>query len=139
MKETESIKKEIESLKGSKPEIYTRIVGYYRAVSNWNIGKQAEYKERKTFTTPLESTPSTDPVETYVFVKTVCPKCVPVKKYLESINNSQVTLINVDEDSSLVEKFNLMATPTLIVAQGNNILEKMVDANFIISYLQQVE
>ena len=30
-------------------EVYTRIVGYYRPVSNWNAGKQREYKERVEF------------------------------------------------------------------------------------------
>ena len=30
-------------------EVYTRIVGYYRPVSRFNKGKQAEYKERKCF------------------------------------------------------------------------------------------
>jgi ribonucleoside-triphosphate reductase len=30
-------------------EVYSRVVGYYRLVSNWNIGKQQEFKERKEF------------------------------------------------------------------------------------------
>lgn len=30
-------------------EVYSRVVGYYRPVQNWNIGKQQEYKERKSF------------------------------------------------------------------------------------------
>ncbi|BAT71427.1 conserved hypothetical protein [Thermosulfidibacter takaii ABI70S6] len=28
-------------------EVYSRVVGYYRPVSNWNIGKRQEFKERK--------------------------------------------------------------------------------------------
>lgn len=28
-------------------EIYSRVVGYYRPVSQWNKGKVAEFKERK--------------------------------------------------------------------------------------------
>ncbi len=28
-------------------EIYSRVVGYYRPVSNWNIGKKQEFKERR--------------------------------------------------------------------------------------------
>ena len=32
-----------------KCEIYTRIVGYYRPVGQWNDGKQAEYNDRKEF------------------------------------------------------------------------------------------
>ena len=31
-------------------EVYTRIVGYLRPVSQWNQGKQQEFKERKEFT-----------------------------------------------------------------------------------------
>jgi len=34
---------------GAKTEIYSRIVGYMRPVSQWNLGKQAEFKDRKTF------------------------------------------------------------------------------------------
>lgn len=30
-------------------EIYSRIVGYIRPISQWNIGKQAEFKDRKMF------------------------------------------------------------------------------------------
>lgn len=30
-------------------EQYSRVVGYYRPVSQWNKGKQQEYKERKTY------------------------------------------------------------------------------------------
>ena len=29
-------------------EIYSRVVGYFRPVQNWNAGKQQEFKERKT-------------------------------------------------------------------------------------------
>lgn len=34
---------------GEKCEIYSRIVGYIRPVNQWNKGKQAEFKARKTF------------------------------------------------------------------------------------------
>ena len=30
-------------------EVYSRIVGYLRPVHNWNIGKQQEFADRKTF------------------------------------------------------------------------------------------
>lgn len=30
-------------------EVYSRIVGYLRPVQNWNKGKLAEWKERKTY------------------------------------------------------------------------------------------
>ena len=34
---------------GKDAEVYTRVVGYYRPVSLWNKGKQAEYRDRKVF------------------------------------------------------------------------------------------
>ena len=34
---------------GGETEVYTRIVGYYRPVSQWNKGKQAEYADRRTY------------------------------------------------------------------------------------------
>ncbi len=34
---------------GEASEVYTRIVGYYRPVSQWNKGKQSEYADRVTF------------------------------------------------------------------------------------------
>jgi ribonucleoside-triphosphate reductase len=34
---------------GAETEVYSRIVGYYRSVRNWNKGKREEYKERKMF------------------------------------------------------------------------------------------
>ena len=35
-------------------ERYSRIVGYYRPVNQWNKGKKEEFKERKVFKTKEE-------------------------------------------------------------------------------------
>lgn len=32
-----------------RTEIFSRVVGYYRPVSNWNESKQEEYADRKEF------------------------------------------------------------------------------------------
>ena len=37
----------------SECEVYSRIVGYLRPVSQWNAGKQAEFLLRKTYNVPL--------------------------------------------------------------------------------------
>ena len=34
---------------GEDTEIWSRVVGFYRPVRNWNPGKQTEFKERRTF------------------------------------------------------------------------------------------
>jgi ribonucleoside-triphosphate reductase len=36
-------------VEGRPAEVYSRIVGYYRSVRNWNKGKREEYSERKLF------------------------------------------------------------------------------------------
>ncbi|MDR2515817.1 MAG: hypothetical protein LBC88_00375 [Spirochaetaceae bacterium] len=46
---------------GTPAEVYSRIVGYYRSVRNWNKGKREEYGERKLFLTPEETRPDTSP------------------------------------------------------------------------------
>ena len=38
---------------GKRCEVYSRVVGYYRPVQNWNIGKAQEYKDRLEYTKGL--------------------------------------------------------------------------------------
>ncbi len=44
VKQTERAKKKVVAV---PCEIYSRVVGYYRPVQNWNIGKKQEFKERR--------------------------------------------------------------------------------------------
>ena len=34
----------------TKCNVYSRVVGYYRPVKQWNEGKQSEFHDRKAFT-----------------------------------------------------------------------------------------
>lgn len=43
------VRAELENVHGTQTEVYARIVGYYRAVRNWNRGKADEFKKRKMF------------------------------------------------------------------------------------------
>ncbi len=45
----EKLKKQLDSVVGTETEVYTRIVGYYRSVRNWNPGKREEYRHRAVF------------------------------------------------------------------------------------------
>jgi len=40
---------ELAAAEGTPTEVYSRIVGYYRSVRNWNKGKREEYGERKLY------------------------------------------------------------------------------------------
>jgi ribonucleoside-triphosphate reductase len=41
---------------GEKTEIYSRVCGYFRPVSNWNKGKKEEFKERLPYNPDSELT-----------------------------------------------------------------------------------
>ncbi len=44
MRETEVPKVKVKAI---PVEVYSRVVGYFRPVQNWNKGKQQEFSERK--------------------------------------------------------------------------------------------
>ncbi|MBN2625828.1 MAG: hypothetical protein JXA95_04110 [Spirochaetales bacterium] len=48
----DKLNERIKNIESRPTEVYSRIVGYYRSVKNWNNGKSAEYKVRKTFMEP---------------------------------------------------------------------------------------
>lgn len=39
-------------MKTIKCEVYSRVVGYFRPVQNWNPGKQQEFKDRINYVIP---------------------------------------------------------------------------------------
>ncbi len=55
-----------QNIRKGASEVYSRIVGYYRSVKNWNAGKKAEYKERRVFdpdSKPSERATCNSPVQ----------------------------------------------------------------------------
>jgi ribonucleoside-triphosphate reductase len=51
-KDLTAAREDLSRAEGTEAEVYSRIVGYYRSVRNWNRGKREEYGERKLFRTP---------------------------------------------------------------------------------------
>jgi len=49
---------ELERAQGGPTEVYSRIVGYYRSVRNWNAGKREEYAERRSFAMSRPAAPA---------------------------------------------------------------------------------
>ena len=48
-------------------EVYSRIVGYFRPIENWNIGKKKEFEQRVEYDiklSKLKNTPLTKACET---------------------------------------------------------------------------
>ena len=42
-------REQLQNVEGTETEVYTRIVGYYRSLKNWNRGKRDEYFKRTPF------------------------------------------------------------------------------------------
>lgn len=48
-KQIAELKEEAKNVKGTKCEVYTRVVGYLRPVQGFNKGKREEFKYRKVY------------------------------------------------------------------------------------------
>jgi ribonucleoside-triphosphate reductase len=126
---------------GTPAEVYSRIVGYYRSVRNWNKGKREEYGERKLFCLPdeparfrsdtvLDFPVAEDRTETagvsteegrlILFVRPACPAC-PGAKAAAGRLGIPVDLVNADTEAGMAEavKRQVFSTPTAILLTGD--------------------
>ncbi len=109
---------------GRETEVYTRIVGYYRALKNWNRGKSEEYGQRTLFSlaaaapaapaAPAE--PEAKPASWIGFFRDACPSCPPVKNAAAGLPYPG-TAVDVDEDAgmALAAGHRIMSTPTVLL------------------------
>src|SRR5512145_3080861 len=133
------LRAEFDSARGTNTEVYTRIVGYYRSVKNWNAGKREEYGVRKLFAVPSAVTGSAEHVSVSVsalaalekrddapvhagkaqaymlFERDTCPNCPPVQQYMSEVSMNGVRH-NVDTEEGLnaARRYGVMASPTVI-------------------------
>jgi ribonucleoside-triphosphate reductase len=137
--EIEAVKAELNDVHGTETEVYARIVGYYRAVRNWNKGKRDEFNNRRLFTVndsydesrPMNTTVTVNHEKTEVktgdalssasatsyqfFMRKTCPNCPPVKAYMAEVS-MEGSIIDVDTDAGLREAAlkGVFSAPTVI-------------------------
>lgn len=133
-KEISQTEAELKNVHGTETEVYSRIVGYYRAVRNWNKGKRDEFDHRKMFRME-DSTPekeqnkpapheniSSEPEDRYyeIYTRKTCPNCPPVKEFMKNIN-LKGKAVDVDSEEGLSEaaEKGVFAAPTVIVYDKN--------------------
>lgn len=136
MRELKEIEKEIEGLSrklnevtGTPTEVYTRIVGYYRSVKNWNRGKKEEFGLRKLFLLPEEGNhPSPSRATEFssyrFFYKNSCPNCPPVKRLLsKQLLPGVEVCVDSPEGLAEAEERGIYAAPTVVIlnSQGREI------------------
>ncbi|MCG3218980.1 MAG: ribonucleoside triphosphate reductase, partial [Candidatus Heimdallarchaeota archaeon] len=134
---------------GSNCEIFSRIVGYFRPVNNWNKGKKQEFVERATYSQPqvsslLEITTqeksgsngtSTNHsivnekgISSYVILTTPsCPNCPQAKELLKNhpitkdLQGTEKNAMIPDEATKgLIKQFNLHSVPTVVFFDESN-------------------
>ncbi len=108
----------------SETEVYSRIVGYYRATKNWNKGKAAEFKVRKEFMEPVKE--KAEPKSYLLFTMEQCPNCPPLK---EAVENSSVNyeLVNCSTDEGMfkAQMFGVSHVPTVLVISGGKVTDHL--------------
>jgi len=114
---------------GKKTEVYSRITGYYRPVQNWNDGKSQEYQDRKNYVPgdlTLDANAkeeaavcSCEKEDLFLFVTKTCPNCKIIKPQLDKAGIAY-TVMDVEENMELAQKYGLNQAPTLVAVSGDN-------------------
>ena len=142
-REIEKLKTRLQNVEGTPTEIYTRIVGYYRSLTNWNKGKREEYTHRRTFAAaageqyesrrsvaaagqPAVAAQNREAGEARVvssyayFFRKTCPNCPPVRSLLDATPlGGDHFDVDTDEGFSKAAEMQILATPTVVFFDGN--------------------
>jgi ribonucleoside-triphosphate reductase len=141
-------KEALSGVKGTPAEVYSRIVGYYRSVRNWNKGKREEYGQRVMFL-PDSSLLATcmpnaqdeqasgaevstasgfagvqagyeEDSRILLFVRPACPACPPAKAAAGRLG-IPLELYDADTDEGLAEavRYQVLSTPMAILLSPN--------------------
>ena len=134
---------------GKKTEVWSRITGYYRPISNWNDGKAQEFKDRVEYL-PNDSTVlkakevkeeivkekkvDYKPESLTIFVQDHCPKCKGAEQRLR-LKGINYNVVNCSVDTELAKKLGVVETPTIIDTDG----KWYAGANAAVDYLKDHE
>jgi ribonucleoside-triphosphate reductase len=129
MRDVETITKEIEELKarlanakGTQTEVYTRIVGYYRSLRNWNKGKREEYTQRLPFQVEAPSGQEAGASGTLkgiaayrYFYRAGCPNCPPVREFVSRLPlKGRPVDVDTEEGLNEARETGVQSTPTVV-------------------------
>lgn len=133
-------KRQLESVEGTETEIYSRIVGYYRSLKNWNKGKREEFTERRTYRVDesLADAPDIDApgdlhpvasaqrdeadrfdrtdIASYLFFyRDTCPNCPTMKRVLADLTIDGVAMnVDAEEGFEAAKAHEILSTPHVV-------------------------
>jgi ribonucleoside-triphosphate reductase len=155
------------SVEETPAEVYSRIVGYYRSVRNWNRGKREEYGERRLYNAEASLTlfdkaggealtgreQSSAAIRSggqagdenlqarlLLFIRPACPACPSAKEAAGQLG-IPVDLVNADTEAGLAEaqKRNVLSTPTAIFLSAEGLeIGRALDGKAITAMGRQV-
>ena len=141
---------------GEHTEVYSRITGYYRPVSNWNAGKTQEFKDRRLYNSEVALTKEpkegakAQTVQTATAVKDkddesskkfllfttkTCPNCKAAKKYLDEAQIPYQT-VQVEDHMDLAVEYGVQSAPTLVV-QSEDKRDLYVNSSVIRAFTEE--
>lgn len=129
------LKASLLTVEGRPTEVYSRIVGYYRSVRNWNAGKREEFSRRREYAFPAykgvadgaardERAPArlsaaADPsgaASYLLFTRRNCPNCPPVREWLASARlEGHAVDVDFEDGLELARQYEVLATPTVVL------------------------
>jgi ribonucleoside-triphosphate reductase len=132
-REIEDLKTRLANAKGTETEVYTRIVGYYRSLRNWNKGKREEYSQRLPFeaevcescvtvAAPVQAAAAPAGAGTLkdiaayrYFYRKNCPNCPPVRDFISRLPlNGQPVDVDTEAGLSEARVNDVQSTPTVV-------------------------
>ncbi len=138
---------------GRSTEVYSRITGYYRPVQNWNDGKLAEFKERKTYDVANSVLTHVGVIEDgtecvceekkvgvdglLIFTTKTCPNCKMAKMMLDKAGIAY-TAIDAEENKEMTVEYGVKKAPTLLVPNGNG-YDVYDNASKIKGYIESIK
>ncbi|MFP4427048.1 MAG: anaerobic ribonucleoside-triphosphate reductase [Spirochaetaceae bacterium] len=160
------LEKELAEVEGTPTEIYTRIVGYYRSLKNWNRGKREEYRHRRTFDVDVslqdgpkraislvdelslkesaEGTPKSvaegGVARVLFFTRETCPNCPVMRKALDDAGIEREEIdVDADEGFELARTHEILATPTvLMLSEADAELRRVTNPLLLKDELQEI-
>lgn len=120
---------------GNVTEVYSRITGYYRPISNWNVGKTEEFKNRVEYNTSKSNLKrkidnacecnsnknnELELKELLLFTTTTCPKCKMAKMMLDNAKIKYV-IVDANEQHQRAKDLGIKTAPTLLVPTNEGV------------------
>ena len=137
---------------GKTTEIYSRITGYYRPVSNWNNGKAQEFEDRLTYDLNkldkaekkddkvlednTDKVDINDDIKLTLVTSSTCPNCKMIKTVMNN-KGIEYDVVVADEDIEFAKANKISSVPVLLVSSGDEVISRFNNASAILGYINK--